>query len=157
MRWNRCTSLSFPALCADTAFHPLSFPLECSAGLLPVPTDAGFLFFGNSDWLLGVGFLLVLRAVFYFFGAVVEFGSARGRKGWIERELGDELFAALGMGFVARCWAFGAMPASRSWIWLRHPRTGSLRLVCGLWERSEERRVGKECVSTCRSRWSPYH
>src|SRR3546814_16156443 len=24
-------------------------------------------------------------------------------------------------------------------------------------ERSEERRVGKECVSTCRTRWSPYH
>src|SRR3546814_10940138 len=23
--------------------------------------------------------------------------------------------------------------------------------------RSEERRVGHECVSTCRSRWSPYH
>src|SRR3546814_13978399 len=27
----------------------------------------------------------------------------------------------------------------------------------GLAKRSEERRVGKECVSTCRSRWSPYH
>src|SRR3546814_19342611 len=25
------------------------------------------------------------------------------------------------------------------------------------WLRSEERRVGKECVSTCRSRWAPYH
>src|SRR3546814_8771356 len=24
-------------------------------------------------------------------------------------------------------------------------------------KRTEERRVGKECVSTCRSRWSPYH
>src|SRR3546814_15613215 len=24
-------------------------------------------------------------------------------------------------------------------------------------QRSAERRVGKECVSTCRSRWSPYH
>src|SRR3546814_15112522 len=24
-------------------------------------------------------------------------------------------------------------------------------------KRSDERRVGKECVSTCRSRWSPYH
>src|SRR3546814_9374780 len=24
-------------------------------------------------------------------------------------------------------------------------------------DRSEERRVGKECDSTCRSRWSPYH
>ena len=23
--------------------------------------------------------------------------------------------------------------------------------------RSEERRVGKECTATCRSRWSPYH
>src|SRR3546814_3947816 len=30
-----------------------------------------------------------------------------------------------------------------------------LLLALGL--RSEERRVGKECVSTCRSRWSPYH
>ena len=27
----------------------------------------------------------------------------------------------------------------------------------GGFNRSEERRVGKECVSTCRSRWSPYH
>src|SRR3546814_12071096 len=27
----------------------------------------------------------------------------------------------------------------------------------GRTERSEERRVGKECVRTCRSRWSPYH
>src|SRR3546814_17497865 len=30
-------------------------------------------------------------------------------------------------------------------------------LVANLAHRSEERRVGKECVSTCRSRWSPYH
>src|SRR3546814_5584575 len=29
--------------------------------------------------------------------------------------------------------------------------------MMGAEERSEERRVGKECVSTCRSRWSPYH
>src|SRR3546814_4832909 len=31
--------------------------------------------------------------------------------------------------------------------------------ACIFWlkNRSEERRVGKECVSTCRSRWSPYH
>src|SRR3546814_20228955 len=27
----------------------------------------------------------------------------------------------------------------------------------GRFKRSEERRVGKECVSTCRSRWSPLH
>src|SRR3546814_11704015 len=29
--------------------------------------------------------------------------------------------------------------------------------AAALAHRSEERRVGKECVSTCRSRWSPYH
>src|SRR3546814_9941659 len=51
---------------------------------------------------------------------------------------------------------------------LYRPETGQLSCrqprcrVTGLFvrngrARSEERRVGKECVSTCRSRWSPYH
>src|SRR3546814_16037197 len=30
-------------------------------------------------------------------------------------------------------------------------------IAAGVIDRSEERRVGKECVSTCRSRWSPSH
>ena len=30
-------------------------------------------------------------------------------------------------------------------------------LVAQIKYRSEERRVGKECTSWCRSRWSPYH
>src|SRR3546814_1268519 len=50
----------------------------------------------------------------------------------------------------------------RSWPMLRSlPKTST---CCdqgmkpeGPRSRSEERRVGKECVSTCRSRWSPYH
>src|SRR3546814_15900079 len=33
---------------------------------------------------------------------------------------------------------------------------GALPAAAVLRSRSEERRVGKECVSTCRSRWSPY-
>src|SRR3546814_3701842 len=39
-------------------------------------------------------------------------------------------------------------------------RSSSSPASCGhedAHRRSEERRVGKECVSTCRSRWSPYH
>src|SRR3546814_12566770 len=36
----------------------------------------------------------------------------------------------------------------------RFPPTDGFQAVL---VRSEERRVGKECVSTCRSRWSPYH
>src|SRR3546814_11629820 len=34
---------------------------------------------------------------------------------------------------------------------------GTMRKNVRRGKRSEERRVGKECVSTCRSRWSPYH
>src|SRR3546814_15631173 len=42
-------------------------------------------------------------------------------------------------GYVCRVFAIGAV------------------LYLGVYLRSEERRVGKECVSTCSSRWSPYH
>src|SRR3546814_1056892 len=37
------------------------------------------------------------------------------------------------------------------------PRDRALHFPAQRHQRSEERRVGKECVSTCRSRWSPYH
>src|SRR3546814_12580107 len=39
---------------------------------------------------------------------------------------------------------------------LHTPGRGSLISLGKSCFRSEERRVGKECVSTCRSRWSPY-
>src|SRR3546814_8061323 len=39
----------------------------------------------------------------------------------------------------------------------RHATEAEKLLWRALRESSEERRVGKECVSTCRSRWSPYH
>src|SRR3546814_18248048 len=40
---------------------------------------------------------------------------------------------------------------------LRRSRKCCSSNVLPRYPRSEERRVGKECVSTCRSRWSPYH
>src|SRR3546814_13001899 len=40
---------------------------------------------------------------------------------------------------------------------IARPRLMELGGVRDAPSRSEERRVGKECVSTCRSRWSPYH
>src|SRR3546814_8885793 len=64
--------------------------------------------------------------------------------------LWDEANAFLRQQGVACSWsrisAFN--PASLA----SHARLGAR--IAG---RSEERRVGKECVSTCRSRWSPYH
>src|SRR5881296_3561474 len=58
--------------------------------------------------------------------------------------------------FAARDWLLGRQ--------LRSPAAGRARglrpdgaLLVDLGARSEERRVGKECTATCRSRWSPYH
>ena len=48
----------------------------------------------------------------------------------------------------------GAVESSATGSQLTAP---SGRSVATWMVRSEERRVGKECVSTCRSRWSPYH
>src|SRR3546814_3142909 len=53
-----------------------------------------------------------------------------------------------------------------SFTWINADGVSFTRTIAEEWHnyalwysyhRSEERRVGKECVSTCRSRWSPYH
>src|SRR3546814_11146141 len=48
-----------------------------------------------------------------------------------------------------------------TWYWLLKNNWAMRYLpdvmAYGFEERSEERRVGKACVSTCRSGWSPYH
>src|SRR3546814_13430703 len=49
---------------------------------------------------------------------------------------------------VIGCGNIGAIVADRA---------QGLKMHVIAYDRSEERRVGKECVSTCRSRWSPYH
>src|SRR3546814_8219729 len=52
----------------------------------------------------------------------------------------------------ARAHQFGMLPDG-----LRREAADRLKSIALSDLRSEERRVGKECVSTCRSRWSPYH
>src|SRR3546814_18179653 len=60
---------------------------------------------------------------------------------------------AVGQGFGAQCffqlWSSEMFPTL-----MRSTAQGVLFAVV---RRSEERREGKECVSTCRSGWSPYH
>src|SRR3546814_17038028 len=53
------------------------------------------------------------------------------------------------VAIIDKAWDSGFVrPQPPEWL------TGKTVAVIG---RSEERRVGKECVSTCRSRWSPYN
>src|SRR3546814_18257547 len=63
---------------------------------------------------------------------------------------------------VPHSWYLGANVPGKPRVFM--PYTGGMtryRAICddvaAQGYRSEERRVGKECVSTCRSRWSPYH
>src|SRR3546814_9681425 len=48
-------------------------------------------------------------------------------------------------------------PARHHLVGLRALQHAAVGLPAARAGSSEERRVGKECVSTCRSRWSPYH
>src|SRR3546814_14777081 len=95
-------------------------------------------------------------------------GLARplGRKLWGEmKQNADALSAARASGAIQlfeqfRAIKSGALPAIRLHLighsagGIVHTMLAPRALKSG---RSEERRVGKECGSTCRSRWSPYH
>src|SRR3546814_9028417 len=63
-------------------------------------------------------------------------------------------------------WLGGKQPITQNMLISQVPESGLLsarnpsfraHMLVPEGSRSEERRVGKECVSTCRSRWSPYH
>src|SRR3546814_2572992 len=60
-------------------------------------------------------------------------------------------YSAVRMVFDERLWSRAMVLVSSMWgvATLAGPAIGGIR--------SEERRVGKECASTCRSRWSPDH
>src|SRR3546814_13426196 len=63
---------------------------------------------------------------------------------------------ATGTGFVAPD-MIGLMLSTEVIMWVAVGGRGTLiGPFIGAFVSSEERRVGKECVSTCRSRWSPY-
>src|SRR3546814_20696168 len=57
---------------------------------------------------------------------------------------------------IAPAWGTTAFPHDDTPITERRLDVDGEATQFGL-QRSDERRVGKECVSTCRSRWSPYH
>src|SRR3546814_19611737 len=95
-------------------------------------------------WALGIAMLMISAIPTY------SWSSIRLRRSW-------RLFALAGVGLL------GAALVTAPWL--------TLLAVCALYaatlpfglasyakvRRSAERRVGNEWVSTCRSRWSPFH
>src|SRR3546814_13426453 len=82
-------------------------------------------------------------------GVVTEEGE--NAEGLLGRE--GEVEADADRGCVATFEERGELSSGDDPLVARSP----VRNEVGPARRSEERRVGKECVSTCRSRWSPYH
>src|SRR3546814_16173817 len=75
-----------------------------------------------------------------------------------EPDLGDELGVQVGFnGFRTALRAVARILHAAEWYLRQGPAMMVDRYKAALEGRSEERRVGKECVSTCRSRWSPLH
>src|SRR3546814_13262395 len=88
--------------------------------------------------------------------------------GYYERAIAEGAIAVTGGGVpnVDAAAAGGFWVEPTIWTGLAHDSTVMREEIfgpcCGIIpfdteERSEERRVGKECVSTCRYRWSSYH
>src|SRR3546814_13628843 len=73
------------------------------------------------------------------------------RRDWLDA-LADDVAALMRRGTEVLLVSSGAIAVGR-----RHLGLTQKMLRLEEKQRSEERRVGKECVSTCRYRWSPYH
>src|SRR3546814_1804749 len=100
----------------------------------------------------------VLHVVFFFFKQKTAYEMRISD--WSSDVCSSDLGGAQGHGCIRGCDRVDSIPAP---VALRHVWCVPQRAVpdnARVWHcqfRSEERRVGKECVSTCRSRWSPYH
>src|SRR3546814_5859137 len=90
--------------------------------------------------------------------------------GYLRSTLGARAYGESLPPIASRYAGFNLLLGDRDGVWYlsnkpqfaMQPLTPGLHAVSNAsldtpWPRSEERRVGKECVSTCRSRWSPYH
>src|SRR3546814_2359562 len=100
----------------------------------------------STVWLL---LSLVVFVFFFFFFFKQKTAYEMRISDWSSDVCSSDLLAAAAGGIRVAAAGFRVAAAARS------PPTLA-RGLC-ITRRSEERRVGKECVSTCRSRWSPYH
>src|SRR3546814_15567391 len=99
--------------------------------------------------------------------AILEHGTLVQKLWYLGQHADRELVRATWMAYTPGlplsfdallCGLFGAIALSGLFNLLRWPFSAlRRRRDARPMPRSEERRVGKECVSTCRSRWSPYH
>src|SRR3546814_4819174 len=101
-------------------------------------------------WLYYGYFMLCFRCIFFFFKQKTAYELRISD--WSSDVCSSDLNVLFWMGVAQIAGILCIGPLDR----LFNTRKGVV-VAGALLTRSEERRVGKECVSTCRSRWSPYH
>ena len=116
----------------------LKIGLAQALALIPGTSRSGATIIGGMVF----GLSRVAATEFSFFLAIPTLFAATGYEFFRNRALlaGSDL-SMIGVGFA----------------WSSILSTPYAILAGSLPERSEERRVGKECIAVCRSRWSPYH
>src|SRR3546814_15499990 len=82
---------------------------------------------------------IILGAVIAIIGLVLAIGGV-----WLAALGGSLYYVITGVAMMIAGWLLFRQQLLGGWLYIAIVR-------------SEERRVGKECVSTCRSRWSQYH
>src|SRR3546814_19963544 len=101
-----------------------------------------------------VGILLVLLSIPAFIAWLRSY--PRQRK-WAYLGVGLLPFVVSALNLDAALISWAGWPGYAKGIVLSLLDTLALAILVTSAGRSEERRVGKACVSSCRSRWSPYH
>src|SRR3546814_4639344 len=100
-------------------------------------------------------FLLLVYVMFLFFFFKQKTAYELRISDWSSDVCSSDLsIYGAGLSFGARCRSYDHIRFGREHPSVHKPNDCGSAQSAG---RSEERRVGKECVSTCRSRWSPYH
>src|SRR3546814_12550766 len=77
--------------------------------------------------------------------------------GGFQVNLAGQRFSNEASGYSEQAARVNAQPERIAWSIFDEQRHQMMLAFEDYQDRSEERRVGKECVSTCRSRWSPVH
>ena len=175
MSWQEKINAALDARRAADALRR-RYPVAQGAGRWLVADDRQYLNFSSNDYLGLSHHPQIIRA---WQQGAEQFGVGSGGSGHVSgysvahQALEEELAEWLGYsrallfisGFAANQAVIAAMMAKEDRIVA--DRLSQVLCLSVLWSRlhsypgnggrSEERRVGKECLRLCRSRWSPYH
>ena len=139
--------------CSDTKYKELSFLVQINCGTLIIAAVT----IGLALIFCGIILKNNLVIPLSLFVSALLFGCSLTFCGSVlNNESAENIYMNIAVGFVMFfVVAWITKDDKLNFLDIKLPE--KTEWIAAVILRSEERRVGKECVSTCRSRWSPYH